>query len=204
MRVALGAVANLSLGDVASPYACISQEETLVGSESVDNGQRMILSGVFEGCIGYLQTTVVGQVLTQRQATIGIKVGQHLDSREEIGILVGAGLELLAIGSSPPVVHITILVELASLVVEAVGHLVTNHHADGTIVEGIVGRHIKEGHLQNTGREADLVGGGVIVGIHGLRIHIPVVDIHGLASHVVNLVLVPELTTCQQVLVVRL
>ena len=38
----------------------------------------------------------------------------------------------------------------------------TDNHTDGTIVEGIVGIHVEEGILEDTSREADLVGGGVI------------------------------------------
>ena len=34
--VALGAVADFGLGDVAGPYSCIGNEEALVGSEAVD------------------------------------------------------------------------------------------------------------------------------------------------------------------------
>ena len=45
--------------------------------------------------------------------------------------------------------------------------------ADSTIVKGIVCLWIKEWWLENAGREADLVGGRVIVSIDSLRSHKP-------------------------------
>ena len=65
-------------------------------------------------------------------------------------------------------------------------HLVANHHTDGAEVGGIVGLDIKEGRLQDGSGEADLVGRGVVVGIHRLRRHAPLVTVNGLA-HLVQI-----------------
>ena len=146
---------------------------------------------------------MVGQVLAQRQPSVGFQVGQHVNLREEVGILVSPFCKVLSIAFLPPVVHVSLLVELTSLVVKSVGHLVAYHHADGTVVEGIVGRHVEERNLQNTSREADFVRGRVVVRVHGLRCHVPVVYVDGLSSHVVDVVLVPELQVLNVVLIVR-
>ena len=44
---------------------------------------------------------------------------------------------------SPPVFQIAVLIVLASLVVKAVRHFMTDYHSDSTIVEGIVRIHVK-------------------------------------------------------------
>ena len=93
---------------------------------------------------------------------------------------------------------------MASLVVEAVCHLVANDHANGAIVESVVGVHVKERFLQDAGREADLVGRGVIVGVDGLRIHVPVFAVNGLASLMVEVPLVPEQAAGLHVVIIRL
>ena len=82
---------------------------------------------------------------------------------------------------------------MAALVVEAVGHLMSDDHADGTIVECIVGIHVEEGFLEDTCGEADFVGGGVVVGVDGLRSHAPLGLVDGLVNlgnHVGNVELV--------------
>ena len=53
-----------------------------------------------------------------------------------------------------------------------------NHHADGTVVGGIVGIHVKERRLQNGCGEANLIGGGIVVGVHHLRWHAPFFLVH--------------------------
>ncbi len=72
---------------------------------------------------------------------------------------------------------------------------------DSTVVESIIGSHIKERILENTGRETNLVAGGVIVGIDGLRGHIPLGLVHGLAEKTERIALL-KLGGTLQVLVV--
>ena len=52
---------------------------------------------------------------------------------------LGAGLEVLLVGCSPPVVLVTGLVKLAALVVETVAHLMTDYATDTAIVHRIIG-----------------------------------------------------------------
>ena len=147
---------------------------------------------------------MVGQVLAQRQAPVGVEVGQHLDGREELGVLVGALGEVLGVALSPPVLHVSVLVVVASGVVEAVGHLVANHHAYGTIVESVVGSWVEERRLEYACGEANLVGGRVVICVNRLRVHEPLVAVDGLAGLGVNAPLGPEAVALYNVLVVRL
>jgi hypothetical protein len=73
-------------------------------------------------------------------------------------------------------------VELAALVVEAVADLVADHGADGAVVHRVVGLQVEEGRLQDGGREHDLVGERVVVGVDGLRRHAPLGLVNRLAG----------------------
>ena len=84
------------------------------------------------------------------------------------------------------------------------GHLVANDHADGTVVDDIVGLHIEVGRLQDGGREAYLVSGWFIVGIDGLRRHLPFSGVHRLAGTLSDKLRIPEAETLDDVLHVGL
>ena len=61
-------------------------------------------------------------------------------------------------------------------------HLVTYNAANGTVVESCICLGIKEWALQYSGREANLVCGGIVIGVHRLRSHLPLVAVNWLAS----------------------
>ena len=52
-------------------------------------------------------------------------------------------------------------------------HFVTDNHADGAVVGRIVSLNVEERRLQDSCREADLVGRRVVVSIDRLRRHQP-------------------------------
>ena len=116
---------------------------------------------------------MVSQVLAEGQLAVGFQSREHRDLAEKVGHHLGFGLEAFAVFFGPPVAQVPVLVELTALVVETVGHLMADHHADGAVVHGVVGSRVEEGGLQDAGREANLVGRGVIVGVDGLRRHAP-------------------------------
>ncbi len=87
--------------------------------------------------------------------------------------LVGALGEQLAVAVGPPAVEVALGVELAARVIVAVHHLVADHRADAAVVERRVGLRVEERRLQDRRREHDLVLGGVVVGVDGLRGHAP-------------------------------
>ena len=99
--------------------------------------------------------------------------------------------------------HITVFVVLSSLVVKSMGHFVTDDHADRTIVEGVVCLWVKERGLKDAGRETDFVGGWIIIGVDGLRIHIPVVFVNRLSCGMVDLPFVPEAVTFLHIVIIR-
>ena len=90
-----------------------------------------------------------------------------------IGQNIGPEVELAGILFGPPVVQVSIFIELTTHIVETVGHFMTDNHPDGPVIHGIVGIGIEKRRLQDTGRETYLVGRGVVIGIYRLRTHIP-------------------------------
>ena len=83
------------------------------------------------------------------------------------------------------------------------GHFVPDHHADGAVVHRIVGIRVVERRLQNSRREADFVGRRVVVGVHRLRRHAPLVPVDRFAV-LVEVVLRGPDAGVTQVLVVAL
>ena len=128
-----------------------------------------------------VQTAVVADVLAEGQLAVHLHAGEHLKLAEALNQHLGTLVEVGLVGPCPPVALVACLVKLASLVVEAVAHLVTDHGTYAAIVYSIVGLRIEERWLQDGSGEADLVGRGVIVGVDGLRCHLPLALVHGLA-----------------------
>ena len=201
MRIVLHTVANLLLGDVLTPYTSVSKEEALSSSKAILVLQRLLGCRILECIERYHQTTVVGKVLTQCKATVGIQIRQYLDVAEEISIHIGTLIEALSISSGPPILQVTAGIILATLIVETVSHLMTNHYTDSTIVECRVSLGIEEWILKDTCREADLIGSRIIVGIHSLWSHIPFISVDWLTSLLSNLLIVAELTASHHVLI---
>ena len=122
---------------------------------------------------------MVGNIFTAGEGAVAVQAGQYLNAVEETNHALGARLEVGLILRRPPVAKIAFLVKLAALVVETVCHFVADHDTDRAVVGGIVGYGIEERRLQDAGGEADFVRRGVVVGINGLRSHVPLVAIDG-------------------------
>ena len=89
---------------------------------------------------------------------------------------------MLLVVRGPPVAEIAVGVELAALVVEAVGEFVTDHGADRAEVHRIVGPVVIERRLQNSGGKRDVVLGRVVVRVHRHRRIIPIPLVERLAD----------------------
>ena len=170
------------IGGVLGPEVGIADEEALGGCETVYGGGLGAVQGVPVSCPGNAESALVGDILTEGEGSVCMNTGENL----HIAVLLlengGLGLEGGLVLGCPPVVHVAVLVEEAALVVEAVGHLVADDYADGSVVDGVIRVCVEERGLENGGREAYLVGGGVVVGVDGLRSHAPLVGIGGLSE----------------------
>ena len=182
MRVGLCASQNFLLGDVGCPYVGVTEEETLVGRKAVNELVALSLLSLLESAVAHAQATVVGNVLAHGEGAVGVHiVGDNLGAvlRSQ---LVGQFLERGGIVGGPPVHHVSVLVEVASLVVEAVSHLVSDDNAYGAVVACVVGIGVEVGLLQYARGEADFVGRRVVVGVDRLRRHLPAVFVDGFAQ----------------------
>ena len=95
----------------------------------------------------YEITELVCDILPEGQFTIGLKPWCYGDRRELLSQTLGRRLELLTVLSRPPVVHVTILVEVGPFIIEAVGHLMADDDTDSTVVHSVISFHVEEGRL---------------------------------------------------------
>ena len=121
---------------------------------------------------------MVGDILTQSHASITIYIRSYFNAVEYIHHDLCTFVETFGVFGSPPIFQVTVLVVLATLIVETVSHLMADYHADSTIVESIIRIHIEERILQDAGRETDFISGRVVISVYGLRSHQPFVFIH--------------------------
>src|SRR5438132_11645346 len=101
-------------------------------------------------------------------AQIGNTFANDLTASEMDGILdriaaelidhaLRALLKILKVRRTPPIGQITLRIELCTVVVETMRHLVANDRPDCTVIKCFVTRKIEKRRLQDTGREYNLV-----------------------------------------------
>ena len=126
----------------------------------------------------------VTDVLSDREAAVHVQFGGQ--RRGQLVVLINerlrALLESATVRRLPPVVQLSAAVELRTLVVETVTDLVSDDRADPAVVGGLVASGVEERRLQDRGREDDFVEAGVVVGVHRLGGHEPLVTVDGLAD----------------------
>ena len=160
--------------DILSPQRRIPQEETLLIREAIDRGRSLFaLQAIQISLVSDQQTSVVGDILTQRKTSVGMKRIYYDNLVILINQFISTLLETNSILGSPPIDQITILIVVTSLIIESMRHLMADYHTDSAIVHRIVGIRIKEWRLKDRGRETDLIRSRIVISVHGLRIHMP-------------------------------
>ena len=144
---------------------------------------------------------MVCDVLAQRQFSVAVQSGEYFKIVEEVFHDLRSLFETLGVCFGPPVAQVAVFVELRALVIEAVGHFVADDHPDGSIVAGVVGIRLEERRLQDAGGETNLVGGGIVVGIDGLRCHQPFVSIDAFVHSLFNVVVTHEAACSEEVFI---
>src|SRR5690606_14005523 len=119
------------------------------------------------------ESAVVGYILTQSQLAVGLYIGQDLNAVEPLLKYLYTSVETACIRPAPPVAQIAVFVELRAFVIKPVYHLMSHYSSDGSIIEGVIGIHIKKRILQYARRKTYFVDGYVIIGVYILWIHIP-------------------------------
>jgi len=146
---------------ILAPDLSPAEEHALLGREAVD---FTLTSGTGAGKVGHqreAQAPVVGGVFAERQASVDVGLAVDGVARVLIGDAGGALLIGLGVSGSPPVAQIALAVELAPLIVEAVGELVADDGAGGAVVDrGVAPRSI-ERRLQDAGGKLMLLRSGL-------------------------------------------
>src|SRR5450755_4573816 len=122
-----------------------------------------------------MDAAVVGGIFALGEQAVlfdsGTSVGDVL--RVFVGDALAAFVILFAVFGSPPVPQVSVGVELASLIVEAVDDFVSDDHTDGAVVHGVILGGIEERRLQDASGEVDGVELRIVVGVDGGRGHRP-------------------------------
>ena len=204
MGIGLGQLANAFLTGIVCPNESVAEEETLVGGEAVGSLQGIGTHGVMESLVSHHQSAVVSKVFANGKFSVALQSGQSFKFVEVLYHLSGTLLEAFTVLCSPPVVQVSVLVVLAALIVESVGHFMSDDHTDGTIVGCVVSLGVEEGRLQDTCGETDFVGGRVVIGIDGLGRHQPFVAVDGFVDAFGNMVVCAPSCSSHDVFIVAL
>ena len=182
MRISLQQHDGGIVARLAAPHLRPAQEHALLTTEAVDYrgwlaGQRHAV-----GLVGNRQAGVVADIFTQGQCAIDVIARQGRIAAVLRHQCLGFGGKFLAVVGGPPVAQIAHRIRLAALVIEAVADFMADHGNDTAIVHRVVGSGIKKRRLQNGCRKHDFIQARVVIGIHGLRRHAPLLTIDRLAE----------------------
>src|SRR3954452_6605326 len=153
-----------------------SDEESLIGREAIDRF-RLVRIGRFPGQIREQSAAEIGDVFTRGQLRIDLDVVDDRVARVLLAHAIDALLERLRIRGRPPVLEISLRVELPPFVIERVRQLVANRRAGVAVVRRVVHLWIVKRRLQHAGREVDVVHLRVVVRIDGRRRHAPLAPV---------------------------
>jgi alpha-tubulin suppressor-like RCC1 family protein len=132
-RVRIDGQPALGLGGplARTPDLRDAQEELLIFGIAIgDIGLGRVLAQCAKRAKCHFHTAHVCDVLSQRQLALDVLLGQRLERRVLIGDAAAAVGEPGEVVLLPPVLEVAVGVELRALVIEAVGELVADHHAD--------------------------------------------------------------------------
>ena len=116
---------------------------------------------------------IIGGVLPQGELAIQLQIIHRYKTSVLVGNTTGALFKFLPVLLGPPVAQVSLGIELASLVVEAVGQLVPDHCADASEVHGVIHSLVKKWRLQNPRGKNYFISRAAVVGIHRRRRHAP-------------------------------
>src|SRR6202162_1774343 len=168
---------------VGGPDPGPGEKEPLVGRQAVDwLPRRLALEAPEEGAVGDRDPPEIGDGFSEDELAVLVEVPFD-DVRVELFLdTYSAGLVVLQVLGRPPFPLVSLRVELAPGVVEAVRHLVADNGADAAVVDRVVGGGTEKRGLQDPGGKHDLVAGGLVVRVDRRRRHLPVHSVHGLAD----------------------
>src|SRR4051794_21812884 len=115
------------IADLPAPYRGVGEEEPLIRRQPVDLLLRFSSGRFLERRIRDFQSANVGNIFALRQLTIHMHPRKRLVFRVLLYDRTGAFLKLLCRIRRPPVAQIALGIVLTPLIVEAVGHFMSDH-----------------------------------------------------------------------------
>src|SRR6185437_4144551 len=159
MRIGLCQQPRAFICLVLAPHLGKAEPETLISRKAFFGLSefRILLDALAQRHQSDVAAAIVRSVLTQSEPAVEVNALQRRELAVLVGDTAGALLEFLAVRIRPPVAEIALGIELAALIVKAVGQFMANDHANAAKVHGFVRGLVKEGRLQNAGWEVDVV-----------------------------------------------
>ena len=165
------------------PDLRVAEKEALLRREAIDvRRPRFSLHRFLKRRVSNRQPAKISNALAGYELAFLMQARLHFVAVELIDDALRARLELRQVFACPPILEVPFWIELGSAVVKAVRHLVANHHANGAVIDRIVGLWIKEWPLQDACRKNDFVHRWIVVSIHGRRRHSPLGAINRFAD----------------------
>src|SRR5579884_3276504 len=159
---------------VLRPRLREGEEVPLLRREAVDALVRLPGQRTLQRAVADHDAAEIGDRLARDELSLIMHVADRDGPVELPDHALRAGVELTQIGRRPPVAHVAVQVELVSLVVEPVRHLVSDRPAARRReVRRVVAARVEERTLELRRRQDDLVALDVVVRVDRLRRHAP-------------------------------
>src|SRR5258705_8160081 len=126
--------------NTARPNLRPTEEETLLGRETIDQLIRLSCLRLLKRTIGQCQPTKIRDTFSDNQFTLKVQARFCFESIKLFYHAIRPLTKALIIALSPPIFEITRGVEACTLVVEPVGHLVSNNRTHSSVVDRIIGK----------------------------------------------------------------
>ena len=125
--------------------------------------RRSLKKSAFESHESDSQAAIVGGVFSEGQLAIEL----HALSRFKPGVFIRDALRspliFFAVVGGPPVMEVTVAVELPALIVEPMGQLVPNNRPDGSEICCIIRLPVKQRWLQDGRRKGNRIELWIVV-----------------------------------------
>src|SRR5690606_30178776 len=141
----------------AAPYLRPAEEKALIRRKAINLLIALTLLRLLKGFVSDSHASEVGEILALGKMAVYMHGIKHSVIVELINNHVGALHKIRRVGGGPPVLQIAVGIVLAPLIIESVGHLMTDDRTDSAIIHRIIRLVVEEGILEDACREHDLI-----------------------------------------------
>src|SRR5699024_4950064 len=130
-------------------------------------------------------------MLSEYQLRVHVQAIQHVIVIILLNYLLGKLFKAFPIIFCPPVFEIPQLVILASLIIEAMRHFVTNNCSYCSIIDGIISSLMIKWRLKDACRKHNFVKRRIIIGINSWRRHKPFRTVYWFSQFIYHMLILP-------------